>query len=76
MKDGVSTYIRTQIDIFFEPGHFGCAWCPLLETYSRNKCRMTAEYIVDTRVTGAWCPLEIKKEENDNRETGADSAEP
>lgn len=30
----------------------------MLETYSRNQCRRTGEYIIDTRfTTGRYCPL-------------------
>lgn len=55
-------YEKRTVEIFFEPGRVACQFCPLLETYSRNQCRKTGEYIVDIRVTtGRWCPL---KEEN------------
>ena len=53
-----------SVDIYFEPGHVACQYCPLLETYARNQCRRTGEYILDTRVTvGRWCPLYKKEEE-------------
>ena len=59
---GTIDYVRTSVEIFFEPEHVACAYCPLLETYSRNQCRRTGEYIIDTRYTvGRYCPL--KKEE-------------
>lgn len=55
-------YIETTLKIYFDPGHVACAYCPCLETYSRNQCRMTGEYIVDTRYTvGCWCPLNINE---------------
>ena len=51
-------YVRTTVDIYFEPEHVACAYCPLLETYARAQCRMTGEYIIDTRYTvGRTCPL-------------------
>ena len=60
MTDGVLEYTEAHVSIFFEPGHVACAYCPLLETYARNMCRKTGEYIIDTRYTvGRWCPLEI-----------------
>ena len=58
-----SEYIRTEVSIFFEPEHLACQYCPLLETYARNQCRRTGEYIVDPRFTvGRYCPLEVKDE--------------
>lgn len=51
-------YVEAKVSIFFEPGHVACNFCPLLETYARNQCRKTGEYIIDTRVTvGRYCPL-------------------
>lgn len=61
MISGVLEYARTTVDISFEPEHVACAYCPLLETYSRNQCRRTGEYIVDTRYTvGRYCPLKFE----------------
>lgn len=58
MTNGTIEYLKATVDIFFEPNHVACQYCPLLETYSRDKCRMTSEYIVDTRFTvGRLCPL-------------------
>lgn len=58
-------YVKATADIFFEPEHVSCAYCPMLETYSRNQCRKTGEYIVDTRHTvGRWCPLNIEEVED------------
>lgn len=65
MTNGCTEYVKASVDIFFESEHVACKYCPLLETYSRNKCRMTAEYIVDDRGTGRWCPLKIKSEVED-----------
>lgn len=64
--NGITKYVKASIDIFFEPGHVDCAHCPLLETYSRNQCRKSGEYIVDTRGRGRWCQLIIEEEDNDN----------
>ena len=53
----VTDYSNAIVDIHFEKGEESCKYCPLLETYSRNQCRRTGEYIVDTRGRGRWCPL-------------------
>lgn len=38
-------------------GPIRCDNCPLLQTYSRKKCELTAEYIGDSRRIGYICPL-------------------
>lgn len=54
----------TLVYIGFPDGEVKCAHCPLLETYSRNLCRRTGEYITDTRFPGYNCPLvEIGEDE-------------
>ena len=62
MTNGISEYAEYSVNIFFEPGHVACAYCPLLETYARAQCRRTGEYIIDTKFTvGRDCPLmEVK----------------
>lgn len=66
MISGVLEYVRATVDISFEPGHVACAYCPLLETYSRNQCRRTGEYIIDTRYTvGRYCPLNFEGGNNE-----------
>ena len=63
---GVSEYVEATVSIFFEKDHVACAYCGLLETYSRNQCRRTGEYIIDTRYTvGRYCPLKFKEEEEE-----------
>lgn len=64
-EGGVSRYIKTSVDIYFPEGHMACNLGPLLETYSRNQCRRTGEYLIDTRIIGANCPLEIIDEEEE-----------
>ena len=59
---GCTKYIRTSVTINFPDGHFCCALCPLMETYSRKQCRRTGEYIFDDRCVGLECPLEIVDE--------------
>ena len=60
MTNGVNEYIKAEVTLFFEKDHIACQYCALLETYARNQCRRTGEYILDPRVTtGQWCPLII-----------------
>lgn len=57
-----SDYVRAKLDIYFEPDHVACQYCPCLETYSRNMCRKTGEYLVDIQYTvGIWCPLVMEE---------------
>ena len=64
MVNGVLEYVEAEVSLFFEKGHVACAYCPLLETYARNQCRRTGEYIIDTRYTvGRYCPLKFKEED-------------
>ena len=61
---GQTEYAEATVSILFDPDHIACAYCPLLETYARNQCRRTGEYILDTRYTvGRYCPLNIKTNE-------------
>ena len=64
--NGVTEYESFTVEIYFPAGYANCAHCPLLETYSRNMCRRTGEYVADTRGRGIWCPLE---EENNEQPT-------
>lgn len=59
---GTLKYTEATVSIYFEPDHVACQFCPMLETYARNQCRRTGEYIIDTRVTGRYCPLVIKED--------------
>ena len=67
-ENGVSWYTEAQATIYFPEDHVQCSKCPCLETYSRNQCRLTGEYLVDTRIIGYRCPLKFieKQEENEN----------
>ena len=66
--NGVSWYTEAQATIYFPEDHVQCSKCPCLETYSRNQCRLTGEYLVDTRTIGYRCPLKFieKQEANKN----------
>lgn len=67
MESAVLAYQKATVEIYFEPDHVACAYCPLLETYSRNQCRRTGEYIIDTRFTvGRYCPLKFEGGSNGN----------
>lgn len=62
--NGCAEYVTATVDIHFEPDHANCACCPMLQTYSRNQCNRTGEYIIDTRGRGYWCPLKFEGENN------------
>ena len=66
MTNGILKYVEAKVSIFFEPDHVCCQFCPLLEMYARNQCRRTGEYIIDTRVTGRYCPLVIEEDTSDD----------
>lgn len=69
-RGGVTEYVKATAALYFEPGHIACQYCPLLETYARNQCRRTGEYIIDPKVTvGAWCPLSFEEPESAGEET-------
>lgn len=71
--NGVRRYAHAMVDLYFPNGKVCCDLCPLLETYSRKQCRQTGEYIIDSKLTGLWCPLkvddEIKEMEIEENET-------
>ena len=65
-RSGVSYYTKANVDVFFPENRIACMYCPMLETYARNQCRRTGEYLVDTRSIGYDCPLRFENmEEND-----------
>lgn len=57
VKKAIPEYFGATVRVFFEADHIACAFCPLLETYSRKQCRMTGCYIVDDRVIDCRCPF-------------------
>lgn len=65
-NNGVKWYTESTVKIYFPEDRVCCAFCPMLETYARNQCRRTGEYLVDIRATiGYECPLKFKqKKEN------------
>lgn len=69
MKNSCLWYTEAQATIYFSEGQVQCRLCPCLETYSRNQCRLTGEYLADTRTIGYMCPLKfIKKQEAESGE--------
>lgn len=64
MVNGVLEYSVAHVTICFEKGEESCKFCPFLETYSRDQCRKTGEYIVDRRGRGRWCPLVFEEDNN------------
>lgn len=61
-KNEVLRYVSATVEIHFEENHVACRYCPILETYSRDMCRRTGEFIIDTRGIGYECPLVFEKE--------------
>ena len=66
IRSGVSYYTKANGDVFFPENRIACAYCPMLETYARNQCRRTGEYLVDTRTIGYECPLKFETEERND----------
>lgn len=64
--DGIRKYTKATVDIFFANDRVCCAYCPLLQTYSRNQCMRTGELIPDTRGIGMWCPLKFEERSIEN----------
>ena len=56
-KNEVLEYTKATVEMFFETNHVACKYCPLLETYSRDQCRKTGEYIINIHTIGYDCPL-------------------
>lgn len=62
-ESGVTKYATANVSIHFPNEEIACRFCPLLETYSRNQCRRTGEYLLNINTIGYDCPLDFK--END-----------
>lgn len=65
---GVTEYTAAHVTVYFPKGHEQCSLCPLLETYSRNQCRASGEYLIDTRGRGMWCPLVMEESDEETAE--------
>lgn len=64
VKNGVAWYTEATVKIYFPTDRVCCRFCPLLETYARNQCRRTGEYIADTDTIGYNCPLQFAPKED------------
>jgi hypothetical protein len=62
-ESGVKYYTKAIVEVFFPENRVACMYCPMLETYARNQCRRTGEYLVDTRTIGYDCPLVFESDE-------------
>ena len=50
-------YFKTKVQLCFDPDYIDCKHCHLLETYSREMCRITGELITNDRCVGNFCPF-------------------
>ena len=64
-ESGVKYYTKASVEVFFPENRVACMYCPMLETYARNQCRRTGEYLVDTRTIGYECPLRFEERNED-----------
>nr|DAG01740.1 MAG TPA: hypothetical protein [Siphoviridae sp. ctSMg55] len=75
MKNGLYIPVETRVSVFFEKEHINCACCPFFETYSREQCRLSGEYIINKHGRGYYCRLELPEEAYEySRETDTDTA--
>ena len=58
-------YTESTATIYFPEGHVCCDLCPMMETYARKQCRLTGEYLLDSRVVGFNCPLKFKEPDDE-----------
>lgn len=61
-------YTEARATIYFPEDYVQCSKCPCLETYARNQCRLTGEYLVDTRTIGYQCPLKFIERNDTDKE--------
>ena len=64
-ESGVKYYTKATVEVFFPENRVACMYCPMLETYARNQCRRTGEYLVDTRTIGYECPMRFEERNDD-----------
>lgn len=65
-KNGVAWYTEATAKVFFPTDHVCCDFCPIMETYARKQCRLTGEYLADTRCNvGYMCPLKFTPRKDD-----------
>ena len=63
-RSGVSYYTKATLEVAFPENKIACMYCPCLETYARNQCRRTGEYLVEIRTIGYDCPLRFEEDNN------------
>lgn len=56
-SNGNMEYSLAIAKISFWDGDIRCELCPCMEVYQRKQCRLTGEYLIDTRTRGYACPL-------------------
>jgi hypothetical protein len=56
-SSGCTKYELAIAKITFWDGPVRCETCPCMEVYQRKQCRLTGEYLSDTRGAGHSCPL-------------------
>lgn len=55
---GVMKYTLADVPPFSFTGDVAaCECCPVLEAEHRKQCRLTGEYLINTKGRGMWCPL-------------------
>lgn len=69
---GCTKYKFAMAAIAFWDGDIRCDICPVMETYARKQCRLTGEYLGDTRGRGHLCPLKEISEEKFYGNPGSD----
>lgn len=63
-SNGCTQYSLAIAKLSFWDGPIRCETCPCMETYARKQCRLTGEYLGDTKGRGHNCPLiEVEPEE-------------
>ena len=60
---GVRYYTTVRVQFHFPEDRVCCDFCPLMETYARKQCRVSGEYLADTRTVGYACPLQPEPDE-------------
>ena len=58
-------YTAAHAKIFFPENKVCCEFCPIMETYARKQCRLTGEYLADTRTIGYMCPLKFSEKQGE-----------
>nr|DAY44613.1 MAG TPA: zinc finger Ran-binding domain-containing protein [Caudoviricetes sp.] len=56
-KKSCLNYKLAIAKLAFWDGDIRCESCACMETYARKQCRLTGEYLGDTRGRGHICPL-------------------